>query len=45
MLVDRLFSSDQLIYRALDYTAKAKEHFLNMMLNDPTTFGQSTNRL
>jgi hypothetical protein len=24
MPVDRLFSSDQLIYRALDYTAKSK---------------------
>jgi hypothetical protein len=30
---------------SLDYTAKAKEHLLNVMLSDPITFEQSANRL
>jgi RimJ/RimL family protein N-acetyltransferase len=45
MSFDHLFSSDRLIYRALEDTTENKEHFRNVMLNDPNTVGQSVNRL
>jgi GNAT superfamily N-acetyltransferase len=45
MSFDHLFSSDRLIYRALENTPENREHFLNVVLKDPATFGQCFNKL
>jgi hypothetical protein len=45
MSFDHLFSSYRLIYRNVENTAENRGCYLNMVLNDPTTFGQSVNRL
>jgi len=45
MSLDRLFTSDRLIYRALENTLESREHYLSVLLQDPETFGQSSNTL
>lgn len=45
MSFDRLFSSTRLIYRALENTPENRDHFLDGVLKDPATLGQSSNKL
>jgi len=45
MSLDRLFSSDRLIYRALENTPESRAHYHSVLLQDPETFGQSSNWL
>jgi RimJ/RimL family protein N-acetyltransferase len=45
MPLDRLFSSDRLIYRYLENTPESREHYLSVLLKDPETYGQSSYRL
>ncbi|KAE9369343.1 GNAT family acetyltransferase, partial [Stipitochalara longipes BDJ] len=42
MPLSHLFSSDRLIYRALENTSESRDHFRNVVLKDSETFGQAS---